>query len=159
MTKQDIQVKVFKRTKKASYPEHIMVKKNSTGEMAHLFFNEGNLRKMIYSTHIASENRDRVAMAYQIEAGQFQTTPPFSESDLPQSAFFVRTLSRVDDKKAILFFDDDLKVAVSIYTDFNGKCLPDEKYIRNQLALVEEEYFEQKKPTCSQLIQNANEHD
>lgn len=48
MTKK-LKVKVLKKSKNAPYPEHIIVERPSTHEMAHLYFNNGALAKF---THI-----------------------------------------------------------------------------------------------------------
>lgn len=140
MTKQDIQVTVYKQEQGSSYPDHILVKKNSTNEKAHLFFDEGELRKVVYTTYIPAATRDKVTMVYQVQAGQLQAMEPFVESDMPRDAFFIHTISRLNNKRALLFFDKDLNVAVSVCTDFNGKSLPDGGYLKNQLATVEEKY-------------------
>ena len=142
MTQPDIHITIFKKTLQAAYPEHIAVKRNSTNECAHLYFDHGNLNKLVYTPSSTQGTKGatlkKEPVIYQFQQGVFRPLPPFSESDKPHGAFFVLAWSSIAQKRSILFFDKDLNVAASIYTDLEGKCLPDGQYIRNQLATVEE---------------------
>ena len=54
----NLKVKILKKSKDAPYPEHIIVERPETHELAHLYFNEGTLSKL---THIKRDSQIKMA--------------------------------------------------------------------------------------------------
>ena len=127
----DITIEILKKDNTAVYPNHISVKQHSTNEFVHLYFDEGNLKRMTYPIHNPKQEKDELKADYRFQDGQIQSIS--SDENLPRKVFFVRTMSPVKQTRKILFFDED-GVAASIKMDMNGQCLPD--YIDNHHAEV-----------------------
>ena len=146
----DITIQILKERDQSAYPQHITVKRTSTGELAHLYFDKGNLKRMTYLVHNKKTGKDELKMDYTIQNGQFQLTTPDEVSS--EKVFFIRTMSAVANRKNILFFDDNALVAASIKMDLNGQCLPD--YLDNHRADITYISDSQKPLSKSITIQN-----
>ena len=67
----NLKVKVLKKSKNASYPEHIIVERKSTNEMVHMYFNKGTLAKF---THIKRD--PQIQMVWDKQEKRYKTLMP-----------------------------------------------------------------------------------
>ena len=67
----NLAVKVLKKSKDAPYPEHIIVERKSTHELAHLYFDNGVLKRL---THIVRD--PQIRMAWDEKEKRYKTLLP-----------------------------------------------------------------------------------
>ena len=113
-------------------PKHITIKRESTKEFVHLYFDEGSLIKFVYlAPDRTQEGKYEVKMAYRIDKGQYRPMSSFIHTPEPeQSFYYFKTKSN---QKAIYFSEDFGMVSVMVLTDLNGKCSPTH-FIHNYFA-------------------------
>ena len=151
-----LKVKVLKKSKDASVPEHIIVERPSTHEMAHLYFCDGALAKF---TYIVRE--PGIKMAWDAQKKQYRSLlpsykiaqnivikdgkPVYLKKEKPQKffGFFDAPLWNI---RAFSFRSSpDSSSDFFVEMDSKGTCFPN-AYIRDYgVAEVKSVYHHQKK--------------
>ena len=166
----NLKVKILKKSKDAPYPEHIIVERPETHELAHLYFNEGTLSKL---THIKRDSQ--IKMAWNERERKYEVSLPsytvFQEclikngqliytKGLEDRDFFKISFSRRWCSNSIEFKSSTRALPdffVEMDSDF--KCVPN-AYIRDygtvKIGFI---YPHQKRRTCpsKNIKQNVRE--
>ena len=161
----NLKVKILKKSKEAPYPEHIIVEKRSSAEMAHLYFDQGSLVKFVYiqkektSSMRWNEQEKRYTLVppsytikatYDIHKNKYSPRPPFVKGNYIVPSGFCRfSLSPFWNESTITFTDTQENVnQFSVVMDLEGKCKPNQFTEGWKDADIKTIYPHQKRRTC-----------
>ena len=144
----NLKVKVFKKSKSAPYPEHIMIEKKATNEIAHLFFEDGTLTRLthvIQTPQIKISYVDDKETVYQDIIFNCCDKNPSSKRRYLEGPkyqdFFIFFEPPSWEFHSICFKSHPKHIAdLFIETDLNNRCIP-YNYLKNYgTAEIEEVY-------------------
>jgi len=157
-----LKVRVFKKSKDASIPEHIVVERSATHELVHMHFNEGSLAKF---THFVRDPQTKMMWdgqekKYKALPSRYTVSQQFSVKDGKATY-----LKGPEDQSFFCFFDappwNSSSIAFKPYkkglsgfyveTDLKLSCIPN-AYIRDDgVADIQEIYTHQSIATQSNM--------
>ncbi len=160
-----LKVQILKKSKDAKYPEHIVVERPGTHEIAHLFFDEGTLVKgthLIRSSNIKMGWDDKVKQ-YKPLKSTYDIATEFSiengkSSYLKRSqktknffCFYARPLHNILDLCFLHPQQEALFPLFFIRMDLQGKCKPSNYIKTYEVVEIEEVHPDREGKTCQTL--------
>ena len=157
-----LKVKVLRKSKDAPYPEHIIVEKGSSSEGAHLYFDQGNLKKFVYmkrkkspvqmqwderqKRYIVIPSPYQVKATYDVPQDNYQPALSFLQRDcvIPTSFCTFKVSNRW--KESIITFLESNGDRFAVLLRLNGRCKT--RYIEAWGADIKTIYPHQKRRTC-----------
>ena len=164
MTK-GLKVKILKSAKDTPYPDHIIVEKTETSEMAHLYFDYGKLVKFVYiqkedepiqmqwneqeKRYMAdpSHNPYKVKATYDVCKNKYLSEAPFANGCVIPTSFCTFKFSRPWKESTITFLDQPRDDRFVVLMNLWGKCKLNQ-YTEEWGADVKTIYPHQKRRTC-----------
>ena len=172
MTK-DLKAIILKKNKNAPYPNHIIVERKSTSEMAHLYFNNGALSKFVYirrnpqiqmvwdekQNRYVSQPRDeyKIERAFSVKGRKYTLIAPKQEGEPLKQTFYGFIMSKNWNEASIVFKNTSVVDGnLTICLDSNSNCK--ENYIEGCGAEIRVIYPHQERRACPSKNFFAREH-
>ena len=162
MTK-DLKAIILKKSKNAPYPNHIIVERKSTNEMAHLYFNNGALSKFVYirkkpMIQMSWDEKEKrylfqpcenyeIERSFIVKDGKYTLVFPKRNRRALRQTFYGHIMSKRWNEASVVFKNTSVADgSLTICMDSNSKCK--EEYIEGCGAEIRVIYPHQERRAC-----------